>query len=83
MAFVLTMSLSRHKVYLNAFEISPNLVTNAEYLEFINAGGYQDFRHWHAEGWDWVKKNHVTAPLYWHNIDDEWHHYTYTWLAAA
>jgi ergothioneine biosynthesis protein EgtB len=69
--------LNRHKVYLNSFEISPNLVTNAEYLEFINADGYHDFRHWHAEGWDWVKNNKTEAPLYWHLIDDEWHHYTY------
>jgi ergothioneine biosynthesis protein EgtB len=69
--------LNRHKVYLNSFEISPNLVTNAEYLEFIDADGYHDFRHWHAEGWDWVKTNHVEAPLYWHLIDGEWHYYTY------
>jgi len=69
--------LGRHKVYLQDFEISQALVTNREYLEFINAGGYQDFRHWHAEGWDWVNKNNVTAPLYWHNIDDTWHNYTY------
>jgi ergothioneine biosynthesis protein EgtB len=69
--------LNRHKVYLNAFEISPNLVSNAEYLEFVNSGGYHDFRHWHAEGWDWVKTNKVEAPLYWHLIDEDWHHYTY------
>lgn len=69
--------LNRHKVYLNAFEISPDLVTNAEYLEFINAGGYHDFRHWHAAGWDWVNTNKVEAPMYWHHIDGEWHNYTY------
>jgi len=78
--FCFDNELSRHKVYLNPFEISPNLVTNREYLQFINAGGYQDFRYWHAEGWDWVNKNHVTAPLYWHNINNTWHNYTYTGL---
>ncbi|MES2064695.1 MAG: ergothioneine biosynthesis protein EgtB [Bacteroidota bacterium] len=69
--------LNRHKVYLNAFEISPDLVTNAEYLEFINDSGYHDFRHWHAAGWDWVNTNNVEAPMYWHQIDGEWHNYTY------
>ncbi len=69
--------LNRHKVYLNAFEISPDLVTNAEYLEFMAAGGYHDFRHWHAAGWDWVNTNKAEAPMYWHNIDGQWHNYTY------
>lgn len=78
--FCFDNELSRHKVYLQPFEISLALVTNREYREFIDAGGYQDFRHWHAEGWDWVKKNQVTAPLYWHNIDGGWHYYTYTGL---
>lgn len=80
--FCFDNELSLHKVYLQPFEISPKLVTNREYLEFIDAGGYQDFRHWHAEGWDWVRKNHVTAPLYWHNIDGGWHYYTYAGLQA-
>ena len=75
--FCFDNELNRHKVYLNPFEINPNLVTNAEYLEFINAGGYQDFRHWHAQGWDWVNCHNITAPLYWHLIDGEWHNYTY------
>jgi len=80
--FCFDNELNPHKVYLNAFEISPNLVTNAEYLEFINSGGYHDFRHWHAEGWDWVKTNKIEAPLYWHLIDEEWHHYTYHGLES-
>ena len=66
---VLIMSLTPHKVYLNAYEIGPNLVTNVEYLEFMEADGYHDFRHWHAEGWDWVKTNKVGSPMYWHQID--------------
>nr|WP_294950100.1 ergothioneine biosynthesis protein EgtB [uncultured Mucilaginibacter sp.] len=75
--FAFDNELNRHKVYLNAFEVSPTLVTNAEYLEFMDAGGYHDFRHWHAAGWDWVNTNKVEAPMYWHLIDGEWHYYTY------
>lgn len=78
--FCFDNELSRHKVYLNAFEIKTDLVSNAEYLEFINDGGYRDFRHWHAEGWDWVKNNKVAAPLYWHLIDNRWYHYTFRGL---
>ena len=80
--FAFDNELNRHKVYLNAFEISPALVTNAEYLEFMEAGGYHDFRHWHAAGWDWVNTNKVEAPMYWHQIDGEWHYYTYHGLEA-
>lgn len=75
--FCFDNELNRHKVYLNAFEISPDLVSNAEYREFIDAGGYHDFRHWHAAGWDWVNTNKVEQPMYWHLIDGEWHNYTY------
>ena len=65
-----------HKVFLNAFEISAQLVTNAEYLEFINAGGYTNFNYWLDEGWSWVLQNDIHAPLYWHDIEGEWHNYS-------
>lgn len=68
--------LGRHKVYLHPFQISNKLVTNLEYLEFINANGYEKFDLWHADGWDWVNENKITAPLYWHNIDGKWYNYT-------
>jgi ergothioneine biosynthesis protein EgtB len=67
---------ARHRVWLEDFRIADRLVTNGEYLSFMEAGGYQNFTWWHAEGWDWVKKNAVAAPLYWHKIGGEWHHYT-------
>jgi ergothioneine biosynthesis protein EgtB len=78
--FCFDNELNPHKVYLNTFEISPSLVSNEEYLEFINSDGYHNFRHWHDEGWDWVKANKIEAPLYWHLIDGEWHNYTYSGL---
>jgi ergothioneine biosynthesis protein EgtB len=74
--FCFDNELNRHKVYLNDYSISTSLVSNAEYLAFMMEGGYQDFRHWHAEGWDWVNKNNVKAPLYWHDVDGEWMYYT-------
>ncbi|REC41613.1 MULTISPECIES: ergothioneine biosynthesis protein EgtB [Chryseobacterium] len=74
--FCFDNELNRHKVYLNDFQISNRLVTNSEYLEFMNDGGYENFRHWHAEGWEWVKENQAKAPLYWHFIEGKWMQYT-------
>ena len=74
--FCFDNELVRHKVYLNDFRIAASLVTNGEYMDFMEAGAYTDFRYWHAEGWDWVKNNHVTSPLYWFSIDGKWQHYT-------
>lgn len=72
--------LGRHKVYINPFSVSNKLVTNAEYLEFIEAGGYQDFNLWHAEGLEWKEQNNITCPMYWHKIEEVWHHYTFQGL---
>ncbi|HAD96083.1 MAG TPA: ergothioneine biosynthesis protein EgtB [Cryomorphaceae bacterium] len=66
----------RHQVFLHDFEISNKLVTNGEYLEFIEAGGYRDFRYWHSEGWAWVQENQVEAPLYWEKSEGKWQHFT-------
>ncbi len=68
--------LGHHKVFLQEFEISNQLISNGEYLEFIEAGGYQDFNLWHAEGWDFIQQNEIQSPLYWHEVDGVWHQYT-------
>ncbi len=75
-SFCYDNELGRHKVYLHDFQISSALTTNAEFLEFIEAGGYKDFNFWHAEGWDWVQQNNISSPMYWHKIDGNWHQYT-------
>jgi len=74
--FCFDNELNRHKVYLQPYKISSNLVTNGEYIEFLSDGGYENFRYWHAEGLDWVKSRHYKAPLYWHRINGSWYNYT-------
>lgn len=74
--FLFDNELNRHKVYLNEFKISSTLVTNAEFLEFIENGGYREHRFWHAEGWDWVNREGVDKPLYWQEKDGKWQHFT-------
>lgn len=65
-----------HKTYLYPFGISNRLVTNGEYLEFMNDGGYSDVRLWLDEGFSAVEREEWTSPLYWIKRDGEWHHYT-------
>lgn len=74
--FCFDNELKRHKVYLNDFAVSSSLVTNKEFLEFMDAGGYRDFNFWHSDGWAWVNSNQVSAPLYWYFINNKWFNYT-------
>ncbi len=67
--------LGKHKVYLHPYQIANKLITNQDIIDFIAAGGYSQFDLWHAEGWDWVQQEGIKAPLYWHEINDKWHHY--------
>lgn len=65
-----------HDVLLRDFRIASQLVTNGEYLEFMEAGGYSQFVYWHDEGWKWVNEHAVNSPLYWFQQDGTWYHYT-------
>lgn len=55
----------RHKVFLHGCEISSHLVTNADYLNFIEAGAYQDPQFWLSDAWDWLQTEQLHAPMYW------------------
>lgn len=63
----------RHRVYLQSFELASRLVTNAEYLAFIEDGGYQRSELWLSLGWNTVKERGWNAPLYWEKRDGAWH----------
>ncbi len=75
-SFCYDNELGRHKIYLNGCHISNKLVTNGEFIQFIEDKGYQETLLWHSEAWEWVQSNHIFAPLYWHKVDGEWQHYT-------
>jgi ergothioneine biosynthesis protein EgtB len=66
----------RHKVYLQSFELGLRCVTNREYLEFMNDGGYEHAELWLSDGWDQVTANSWNAPLYWEQREGEWWNYT-------
>ncbi len=68
--------LSVHKTYIHECKIMNRLVTNGEFLEFLEAGGYEQHQHWLSDGWAWVQKLDTKAPLYWYKKDGEWYHYT-------
>lgn len=66
----------RHQVYLADFRLASRLVTNGEYIEFIEAGGYQQSHYWFSDAWKIIRQQNWRAPLYWQLLDDEWWHMT-------
>lgn len=75
--FCFDNELAAHDVLLAPFELQNRLVTNAEYLEFMEAGGYRDFRHWMGEGWELAQSQAWEAPLYWVRQQGGWFRFTH------
>jgi len=74
--FCFDNELPRHNVLLNDFFLANRLVTNAEYLQFINDGGYDQPLLWLSDGWSAVQQESWKAPLYWQQVDQTWHCFT-------
>ena len=62
----------RHRQFVEAFELASRLVSNGEYLAFIEAGGYQNPALWLAEGWDWRVSQDLQHPVYWQLHEHNW-----------
>jgi ergothioneine biosynthesis protein EgtB len=60
----------RHKVYLEPFRLASRPVTCAEYLQFMEDGGYSRSELWLSEGWSTVQAERWQAPLYWRPRDN-------------
>jgi ergothioneine biosynthesis protein EgtB len=60
----------RHEVLLQPFAIASRAVTNSEYLEFMQDGGYKRPELWLSDGWDAVCAQRWNAPLYWEETPD-------------
>ncbi|MFI6574952.1 ergothioneine biosynthesis protein EgtB [Nocardiopsis sp. NPDC050513] len=61
-----------HTVDLPAFWIDTRLVTNAEYLRFMDDGGYQTRHWWSREGWEWRHRRNAVSPAFWNREGQEW-----------
>lgn len=70
--FCFDNELGNHKTYLHAYEISNRLVSNKEFIEFIEDAGYSKPELWLSEGWEWVKHNQSKSPLYWLKDKEKW-----------
>ncbi|HEX6218633.1 MAG TPA: SUMF1/EgtB/PvdO family nonheme iron enzyme, partial [Sphingomicrobium sp.] len=55
----------RHQALLHPHAIASRPVTNSEWREFVDAGGYAKPTLWLSEGWDWVQREGIAKPLYW------------------
>lgn len=63
--FCFDNELGLHKQYIQSFSIMNRPVTNAEYVAFIEDGGYANSRLWLSEGWEWLRATQADSPLYW------------------
>ena len=66
----------RHRVFVQNFELASRLVTNAEFLAFMEDGGYRRPELWLSLGWNTVKEKGWDAPFYWEKRDGKWHNLT-------
>jgi ergothioneine biosynthesis protein EgtB len=67
----------RHEVLLTPFKLASRLVTTAEYLEFMNDGGYRRPELWLSDGWDTVCAQGWKSPFYWEDRDRHWFDFSY------
>jgi ergothioneine biosynthesis protein EgtB len=65
-----------HRVLVEDYQIASRLVTNGEFLEFVDDGGYQRPDLWLAAGLALVREQHREAPLYWERGEDGWREFT-------
>ncbi|RBA25546.1 ergothioneine biosynthesis protein EgtB [Herminiimonas fonticola] len=71
-----------HRQFLEPYALASRLVTNREYLNFVESGAYENPIVWLSEGWDWVQTQQWMRPLYWQRNDDAWQVFTLHGLQA-
>ncbi len=58
------------------FKASKYLVSNTEFKQFMDAGGYTTERYWTEEGWGWVQYRKATMPVFWRLEGDQYKYRT-------
>ncbi|PZU14782.1 MAG: ergothioneine biosynthesis protein EgtB [Sphingobium sp.] len=62
----------RHRAILHPHALAHRPITNGEWIEFIEDGGYRTASHWLSDGWAWVKEERIGAPMYWKHGEQGW-----------
>jgi gamma-glutamyl hercynylcysteine S-oxide synthase len=62
-----------HTVDVPAFEIDQFMVTNSDFLRFVDAGGYETRAFWTNDDWQWKTAHQITRPIFWTEGSDRWH----------
>ncbi len=62
-----------HLVNVPAFAIDEYKVTNRKYLEFIDAGGYENPALWNEADWNWKNEHGISHPVFWKRADERWY----------
>ncbi|WP_431801024.1 ergothioneine biosynthesis protein EgtB [Halobacillus andaensis] len=70
----------RHKTYLAPYQLANRPVTNGEFIDFINADGYETPDYWLSDGWQKVNEENWVHPQYWMKKENEWYVYTLSGL---
>jgi ergothioneine biosynthesis protein EgtB len=70
----------RHRIWLEPFALASRPTNCAEYLAFIEDGGYRRPEFWLSAGWDCIKQRDWTAPLYWEKNGGAWQVFTLSGL---
>jgi ergothioneine biosynthesis protein EgtB len=65
-AFAFDCERPRHQALLHPYRLANRCVTNGEWMQFIGDGGYRTPSLWLSDGWDWLRREGVERPLYWH-----------------
>ena len=48
-------------------------MTNSAFLEFVEAGGYDDPQWWRPDDWSWIRQERMDRPIFWERVDGAWH----------
>ncbi|MBI1195577.1 MAG: ergothioneine biosynthesis protein EgtB, partial [Gammaproteobacteria bacterium] len=75
-AFCYDNETPRHKTYLEGFRLASRPVTNSEFIEFIEDGGYRNPDFWLSDAWKIVCREGWRTPLYWQREDGGWNYMT-------
>ncbi len=74
--FAFDNEIPEHSTLIHPFRVASNLVSNGDWVDFINDEGYQNPSLWLSDGWAWAQKNRINSPGYWHRTDEGWRQMT-------